>query len=223
MRTTRPDDASAGRTTQMFAENDRNGGPATPLLGWVRRLWCRLRGWWPPWRTSTSPFCWSTRETWSWRCYRKMRNCGSERRRGYGESQFIPPMPPSRSLSLHPSMLPCLLQEAEERAAGDQTERFPSAQGVGGAPVRPLHQDVGPDLWPRRTLRGVSAARVQRMPRHDSSEAPVEVQRLRQDLVRMQFGRGITSRGWDRRVMTPHLSPCEGVSCCEQSLKGDYT
>lgn len=74
-------------------------------------------------------------------------------------------------------------QEAEEWAAGDQTKRFPSAPGARGATVRPLPEDFGPDLWPWRSLRGVSAARLQRLPRQTSQHTPVEVQCLCQDLV----------------------------------------
>lgn len=51
-----------------------------PLVAFrLRKRWSRSE------RTWILPFCWSTRETWSWRCCRKMRSWGRRRRRGYGE------------------------------------------------------------------------------------------------------------------------------------------
>lgn len=112
-------------------------------------------------RTWISPFCWSTRETWSWRCCRKMRSSGRGRRRGYGGDSIW-----KRLKSLLLWWLPwwsflCVKQATEERAVGNETHRLPSATGGWRAPVRSLPQGLGSDLWARRSLHRMSAAHLQ--------------------------------------------------------------
>lgn len=77
----------------------------------------------------------------------------------------------------------CVKQEAEERAVGNETQRLPPAAGGRRAPVCSLPQGLGSDLWPRWSLRGMSAARLQWLQREATHRLPVEVQCLRQDLV----------------------------------------
>lgn len=81
------DDADTEGATQMFAWTQQRWRTCNTCARLTSSAVCRLRDRRWSWRTSTSPFCWRMKETGSWRCCRRMRNYGNERRRGYGEHQ----------------------------------------------------------------------------------------------------------------------------------------